>query len=79
MDETNRVAFFAVVAVEVTIFGCCSLQMSPFSAAVVVVLAQQTVVVVDDYRWRLKATMLGCFSSQPPHIAIGNHPDWHSY
>lgn len=70
MDERNRVAFFAVAVVEVMIFGCYSLQMSLFSAAVVVVLAQQIVVAVVDYRWRLKATMLGCFSSRRPHIAI---------
>ena len=71
MDETNRVAFFAVVVVELMIFGCYSLQMSSFFAAVVVVLVQQTVVAVVDYRWRLKATMHGCFSSRRPHIAIG--------
>ena len=76
MDETNRVAFFAVVVVvvEVMIFGCYSLQMSSFFADVVVALAQQTVVAVVavvDYRWRLKATMHGCFSSRRPHIAIG--------
>ena len=71
MDEKNRVAFFAVVVVELMIFGCYSLQMSSFFAAVVVVLAQQTVVAVVDYRWRLKATMHGCFSSRRPHIAIG--------
>ena len=71
MDERNRVSFFAVVvAVEVMIFGCYSLQMLCFFAAVVVVLAQQTVVAVVDYRWRLKATMLGCFSSRLSHIAI---------
>lgn len=74
MDETNRVAFFAVVVVvvvEVMIFGCYSLQMSSFFAAVVVALAQETVVAVVDYRWRLKATMHGCFSNRRPHIAIG--------
>lgn len=71
MGEMNRLAFFAVVVVEVMIFGCYSLQMSSFSAAVVVVLAQQTVVAVVDYRWHLMATMLVCFSIRRPHIAIG--------
>lgn len=71
MDERNRVAFFAVAVVEVMIFGCYSLQTLCFFAAVIVVLVQQTVVAVVDYRWRLKATMLGCFSNRRPHIAIG--------